>query len=343
MKGYYDRFRAQLTFDNDSTKPIGPFEALGFAQANGIFSHNDSLQAYVLAALPQPEELAFLRLQYSSRIDQSGTEVSLAGSISRSRPGSYFAPFDIVGDSRWASVGISKPIERSAAASLWIDSNISIRELEQDRAGSRSRMDRLTVARARLLGSAKLAGGIVQSSVTLSKGLDILNATKPGDPFASRPDADGRFTTAQFYGQWSRALGDHLEIKVAAFAQLANRPLLVSEEIGLGGARFVRGYDYSERTGDEGAMGYIELAYDVGRKVGPFAGIKPYAFADGGQVSDVGQNTGRDSLFSAGGGIRFDVDNRTDASFEIAAPLSGDRYETDSQAPRLRFSVTRYF
>lgn len=343
VKGIYRRLRGQLSIDNDTTRPIGPFELFGFVQANGVFTHDDSLQAYFLAALPQPDELAFLRLKYAKRIDNAGTVISLAGSLSQSNPGSYLAALKITGNSRWASLAISRPIERSVRSSVWLEGSVSSRELRQARSGNRSRHDRLMVARIRMFGSAHFGGGELQSGAALAKGLPILGATGSGDAMASRPDADGTFTSLLLNGQWSARLAGPVKLAVGIRTQLATRPLLVSEEIGLGGARFARGYEYSERSGDQGTMGYLEIAYDLNRKTGPFNGIAPYAFLDGGKVMNLSRGGGGGSLLSAGGGIRFDVDRRTDAALEVAAPLSGPRYESNTRGVRVRVSLTRYF
>ena len=65
------------------------------------------------------------------------------------------------------------------------------------------------------------------------------------------PGGDGTFTIATFDIGWRKNLVADLGINVAVRSQLASQPLLISEETGLGGANFVRGYDYSEQTGDQ--------------------------------------------------------------------------------------------
>lgn len=342
-KGHFERFRAQLTVDNDSTTPIGPFEALGYAQINGLAGHSDTLQAYTLLSLPQPDELGFARLRYARLVGKRGTEVFATGSYSRSRPGSYLAPLAIEGESHSATLGVSHPVARSAGSSLWLEGSLSYRELRQDRFGTPARLDRLSTARLRIFGIAKVLGGSLRTSATASQGLDILAGARDQGIARSRNDADDSFSTLVITAQWTRKLAGPWGIVAAVRTQLASAPLLVSEEIGLGGANFARGYDYSERSGDQGTMGYAELSYDHDRKVGPFDGLKPYLFVDGGKVSNLGRGTGGGNLMSAGGGIRFDVNRRTDAAFEIAAPLTDDRYETASKAPRIRVSLTRYF
>ena len=206
-----------------------------------------------------------------------------------------------------------------------------------------AREDRLTVAKLSLYGSAKFAGGSLRSSATISQGLNILDATRLGDPLSSRADADGTYTGLWLSSEWSRSIAANFSIAVGVRSQIASQPLLVSEEIGLGGAAFARGYDYSERSGDKGTMAYAEARYKIDHKIGPVRGVELYAFADGGTVRNLAGRFGGGSLFSTGAGMRADVDRRTDANLEVAVPLSGPRYDTGNQAPRVRFSVTRYF
>ena len=343
ISGNYRKFRAQLSVDNDSTKPIGPFELFGSARINGVLSQDDSLQIFALGAVPEADELAFIRLRYSKRISPAGTEFSIAGSFSRTMPGSYLAPLQIEGESRWASIGMTQPLRRSRHSSVWIDGSLSYREIRQDRSQVLAREDRLTVAKLSIYGSAKFAGGALRSSATISQGLNILDATRLGDPRSSRSDADGTYTGLWLSSEWSRTIAANFSIDIGVRSQIASQPLLVSEEIGLGGAAFARGYDYSERSGDKGTMAYGEARYKVDHKIGPVRGVEFYAFADGGTVRNLSGGFGGGSLFSTGAGMRADVDRRTDANFEVALPLSEDRYDTGNQAPRVRFSMTRYF
>jgi hemolysin activation/secretion protein len=197
--------------------------------------------------------------------------------------------------------------------------------------------------KAGVLGFTTLVGGRLAGSVSLARGVDLLGATRAGDPLASRNDADATFTTLSLSADWSRTIVDGLGVKLGVRVQRASQPLLLAEEIGIGGATFGRGYDYSERSGDQGVMGYAELAYKWDKRVGPLNGIEVYGFADGGKVTNLGSGFGGGTLYSSGAGVRADVDRRTDATFEVAVPLSGPRYESDDERARLRFSLSRYF
>lgn len=343
VKLSYRPFSAQVTLDNDSTDPVGPLEVFGSARFNGLLSDSDSLQLFALDTLPQPGELFFGRARYNARMSGSGTELSLSGSYSRSEPGSFLKPLQIEGESWLASAGLSHPLLRSRDTSVWIDAALSHRHSRRHRAGTLVRDDRLSVARAGLYGFSQVAGGRLRVNASVAQGLDVLGATEAGDPLRSRNDADGTFTTLTMAAEWEKSIVGGLGLNLAARGQLASQPLLLSEEFGIGGANFVRGYDYSERSGDEGAAAYAELNYKLPGKVGPLNGLQVYAFVDGGLVNDLDDGRGESSLFSAGGGLRLDVDRRTDASFEIALPLSDDRSDTGGKDPRVRFSLTRYF
>ena len=343
VKIAYREFRAQVTLDNDSTKPVGPLEVLGSLRFNGVVAPDDSLSVAVLNAVPRVSELSYLRARYSKRLSPAGTELTVTGSYSQSAPGSYLKHLDIESASWLASVGVEHPLWRSRRSSLWIEGSASHRQLHRDRADVLTRRDKLTVLKAGLYGFTKLAGGRLSANASLARGLDLLDATRRSDPLASRGDADGTFTTLVVSADWSRRIIGGLSTKVAVRWQEASQPLLLSEEIGLGGATFGRGYDYNERSGDEGIMGYGELRYKWDKTVGPLNGLELYAFADAGRVTNLASGFGGGSLYSSGGGLRADVDKRTDATLEVAMPLSGPRYDDDSKGPRVRFSITRYF
>lgn len=339
----YRKFRGQIALDNDSTKPVGPLEVFGSARFNGLLADDDSLQLFALNTIPEVSELSYARARYSKRLTASGTELLFTGTYSRSTPGSYLEPLEIEGQSWMASVGLQHPLLRSRRTSLWIEGALSHRQLDRDRMEVLTRKDQLTVFRAGLSLSTLWAGGRLSANLSGAQGLDLLGATAPGDPLASRDDADGTFTTVAFSADWAKTIVDGFGLKLGVRSQLASQALLLSEEIGIGGAIFGRGYDYSERSGDEGAMAYGELLYEWDREIGPLDGLELYAFADGGEVTNLASGFGGGSLFSSGGGLRADVDSSTDAAFEVAVPLSGPRYDSNNEDPRIRFSVTRYF
>lgn len=342
LAGSYREFRAEVTADNDSTEPSGPVETFASARFNGLLSDDDSLQLYVLNAVPDVAELVFGSARYTQRVSATGTEAFVSASYSSNAPGAYLAPFHLEGESWLATVGVQHPVVRSRRTSVWLEASLAHRELHRTERGDPVRRDRLTIARASLSGYVQMAGGRLSASASLAQGIAVLGATERGDPLASRNDADATYTAAILSADWSRKIAGPLGLRLAVRTQLSSQALLLSEEIGLGGASFGRGYDYSERSGDEGTMAYGELHY-AWDDVGPLNGLEIYTFADGGEVTNLAGGFGGGTLFSSGGGLRADVDRHTDAAFEVAVPLSGPRYDDDSEDPRIRLSVTRYF
>lgn len=267
----------------------------------------------------------------------------VSASISDTDPGAYLRRRDIEGRSWSASLGVLHPLERRRDHSLWLEGSLNLRTVRQERADILVRRDRLAVARGGVYGFKTVLGGRLRGNATLSQGLDVLDATQAGDRLASRGDADGTFTTAALFAEWDGGLIDRVALRVAASSQFAFQPLLVSEEVGLGGGRFLRGYDYSERLGDEGAMASAELRVVPLDRIGPLAKPELYAFVDGGRVTNLSDGPGGGTLFSTGVGFRSTLFKTMTADIGLAVPLSGERYDTDSAAPVVNFRISRRF
>lgn len=153
---------------------------------------------------------------------------------------------------------VLQPLWRRREASLWVEGELGMRSLQQRRAANLLRDDRTVTFRTTLYGSADIGGGRFRFSTTLTQGLGLFGATLRGDPLASRPDAGGSFTAVNSWADWTVGLGSGFSLRLAAQGQLAFAPLLVTEEFGLGGTAFLRGYDWSERSGDQGVTGLAE-------------------------------------------------------------------------------------
>lgn len=338
-----DRIAGRATLANEGTRPIGPEQLTLHVDFNSLLAADDALSVTWSQTALQPGEMHFGRLRYEKRVDRSGTEVALAGSVSSSRPGAYLDALNI--HSRSWSIGASvlQPLLRRRARSLWFQAELGVRDLRQTRAGVLARDERVVTARGTLYGYTDLAGGRLRANLALVQGLGILNASQAGNPFASRRDADGTFTTLAAWSDWTRPLGAAFSIRLAMQGQLASEALPVSEEIGLGGTSFLRGYDWFERGGDEGVMGLAELRYAWDHPLGLIRRAQLYAFVDGGEVSNRDGGYGSGSLASAGSGIRADLTRTFGASLELAVPLSGPRYDTEDRTPKFNFRLQKSF
>lgn len=337
-----DKVAARVAAGTDGTRPIGPVQIDARATITQIFFADDSVTLnYSTAA--QPRELQYGRFRYQKRITADGTEVSLSSTYSLVRPGSYLSSYDIVGRSWSQSLGVLQPLYRRRHESLWLTGSIEIGKLTQRRGGTQVRRDRTSIARLGFNGYSDIWGGRLRASATLSQGLDIFDATRRGDALASRLDADGTFTAANIWVEWKRPLGSGFSVRLAGDTQVASQPLLVGEEVSLGGGSFLRGYDWSERSGDQGAMGSAELRFDIKRPLGIADRAQLYAFGDGGVTRNLANGFGGGSLASAGGGLRVDFSRSIGATAEIAVPLSGPRYDTRNRQPRINVGISTAF
>jgi hemolysin activation/secretion protein len=338
-----DGISARVAVRNDGTRPVGPVQINVGAKVAQLLAADDSLSVDYSASLFEPKELQYVRLRYQKRIGESGTEVSFTSTYSAVQPGSYLASYDILGRSWSQSLGILQPLHRRRHTSLWLTGSFEVDNLTQRRGGTPLRRDRQTIARLGLYGYEDTLGGRLRVSAILSQGLYLFDATRAGDPLASRADADGRFSTANLWFEWTRPLGAGFSVRFAGDSQIASQPLLVGEEVSLGGGSFLRGYDWSERSGDRGGMGSAELRYDIKRPFGIAERAQIYAFGDGGVVRNLANGFGGGSLTSAGGGLRIDFSRRIGAIAEIAVPLSGPRYDTRNRQPRINLGLSTSF
>ena len=151
-------------------------------------------------------------------------------------------------------------------------------------------------------------------------------------------DADGKFTSAKAWTNWSgKPLGD-ITLRVAVSGQIASEPLLSSEEMGLGGAYLGRAFEFYERSGDQGIMGSLELGYEFSKPVSWIKRLQPFAFVDGGYVGNLQGGYGGGTLISAGGGLRADI-GPVGVQVETALPvyLSGDG--SGNSSPKVNVQV----
>ena len=339
----HDPASVRVALTNQGTRTIGPVQLRIDADLNGLIDSHDRLSVSLSATPLKPSELQFGRLRYARDLGSEGTEIALSATGSITRPGSYLAPFGFRSRSWAVAASITQPLLRRRAASFWLEGELGLRTFRQWRTDALIRRDRLSTARLTLYGNARVAGGLWRVSASVTQGLGWLGTTAPGDPLGTRSDADGTYTTASLWTDWTSDLGHGLSVRLAAQGQLAGQPLPLSEEMALGGTGFLRGYDWGERSGDRGLAGLAELRYLIDQPLGLVRRAQVYAFADGGVVSNLQAGGGGGSLASAGGGMRIDLTPRMGTTVEVAVPLSGPRYDTGTQSAKINLGLIRSF
>jgi len=338
-----DRASAYAQLDNRGSAEVGPVRSTLLASLRGLAGDGDELSLIVAQTPFEPSEFAFLRARYAAPVDSAGSVLAVAGSVARSNPGAALAPLDVVGRSGDLSVSYTRALVRTRARSLWGQAELRAVTVTQTLRGARLRRDRLATATASLNGQAAVAGGTLRGELAGVVGLPLAGVSHAGDALLSRADGDARFVLATWQMDYTRRLGGPFSAVLAGAAQLASRPLLATAEIGLGGPGFARGYDYAERTGDQGAMASAELRADAGRVLpGVIDRAQGYAFVDGGHVSNLRDGFGGGTLASTGLGVRAGA-GRLDGMVEVAFPLNADRFDTGNRRPRISLRLSRVF
>ena len=337
----YDRLAGRLWLDNWGSETIGPVRARAMIEANGVATFGDRLTLGAMITPADPDELQFVDAGYRVPLGRNGTEIGVQAYLGWTNS-LDFSGREVEGDSGEIEAEISHPLQRTRDNSIWLSGRFTLRDSELMRPGQQLRDDRIVTASATLSNSARVAGGRMRGRFTLTRGLAILDATDRGDPNASRSDAGGVFTRLDYWLDYYRSLGAGFAILLATEGQLADRPLLSSEEMGLGGRRFLRAFDYREMSGDEGAAVSGEIQFNLREPVRTVRNLQFYAYADAGSVANDRGGFGGGSLASAGGGVRVTLRERLDAGVELGIPLTDGAFDQDPD-PRFSFTITARF
>ncbi|HEY5721961.1 MAG TPA: ShlB/FhaC/HecB family hemolysin secretion/activation protein [Allosphingosinicella sp.] len=327
----------RASIDNWGSGAIGPVRARIDADFNSALMKGDRISVSGVVTPLNPSEFQFLRAAYTIAVGRAGTEVSIAGYVGHSKPGAGLAAEHLEGTSLDVEATVSHPIRRSRASSLWANLQIGLRDSELERGNLLVREDRLTTMSAGLSGIARHGEGWFRARLNLVQGVGAFGATEPGDPLASRADGSGAFTKIAFAAHHGGQITDTISYALGMEGQLASRPLLASEEMGLGGRSFLRGYDYRELSGDQGAAAFAELRFNLGSLPKAIRRAQVYAYGDAGSVSNLRGGFGGGSLASAGGGVRLWLRNRLEAGLELGIPLKDSPFSTGKD-PRVSFT-----
>jgi len=315
-----------LSIDNRGSKSIGPIQADLSAQASTM-RHQLSLRT--LAARPA-SELRLGDLGYTYWIGEQGTSLTTGVRRSWSSPGGRAKPLDIASLTTSLRAGFSHPLMRSRSQSLRLTGDFTLRDSGTDLFDGQPTNQRLNQDSLRILSGglswdfADSWGGSNVLGATVARGLNVLNASKPGQPLRTRRDGEVEFWKLNLTAQRDMAVGEGLFLTLAAEAQLADRPLLSSEEYGVGGKTFGQGFDPSTITGDQGWAVRGELSTLLLTEGPGDLSLTGFGFGDLGATWNYNPTprAGWQSLGSAGIGIRGSMLSAASGSLTLAKPLA---------------------
>ncbi len=337
--------------DNRGSIAIGPEEFSGGIDANSLLGLNEQT-GLQLATVARSRELFYWAFHHEETLTSEGLKLSLSASSSRSHPGGALAVLDPLGLSQSYRVRLSESVIRSRSHTLTISGGLSALNSTTDLLSTRFSTDRVRSLfldgaydfADTALGDSHPATNIF--SIELDRGLDGLGATKSGSAGLSR--ANGRSDFTKLSGEATRiqSLTPALSLSLDVSGQWSADPLLSSQQFGLGGARFGRGYEPSELTGDNGAALSVEGRYVLPPGLPLIKASQLYAFYEAGEVwqkSPLAGQVASASLASTGIGLRLSFGPHFNADFELAKPLTRDIASRGNRDVRPMFALSTQF
>jgi hemolysin activation/secretion protein len=332
-------FDATVAADNRGTEYIGPYQLYAGAGVN-IPEWDGRLSGRWITT-PAIRELQYGEASYQQNIGDDGLRLTLYGNDFKTRPGFTLAPFNTRSYGNTFTATLAYPIIRTRSQNLEVHGLVGEDDLVTRIANNStlppSSNDHLRFVRAGVhYDIADAFQGVNIVTAEVSQGAKVLGGSASGNLRAtpSRPNQSAAFE--KLVGEVSRQqalpwIFPGLGILGAAEMQLSpSSALPASEQFGLGGPNYGRGYAPSDVVGDEGWAAKAELQYtstlpDAWQSWGSWLDhYQLYSFYDRGRAFHNVSSLGAPQLSSGGVGVRLSIANRVTADLEAAKPLSRD-------------------
>lgn len=342
----YDPVDVQASLNNRGTREVGrlqAFTSLGFNSLAGLGERARVSLATVPDAL---EELVYGEASYEQPIGGSGLILGGSAAASRINAGGTLAAADTEARSVQVKGRFSRPLVLTRRQALYLRGSVEFHELDEERFGRTTIDDSLRIVRLQTdLTFTDDLGGTSYLAVEGSQGIGVFGASDAGDANLSRLDGDGNFTKLQADVIRIQQVYGGVSFRLAAQAQYAFDPLLSLEEFRVGGSQFGRAYDFGEISGEDGLAGSMELRYGDRVAGGYLTSYELYGFYDIGATwnRNVPRELRRQSLSSAGAGIRATLVDDVFANLEVTQPLTRRVAATGDNGTRVFFTLNLSF
>jgi hemolysin activation/secretion protein len=347
-------YDALVAFDNYGSRYLGPEQLTLAGSLNSALGMNERITAQAVEAPdvhPMDPEMLYTGIDYQQPIGNLGTVLEIMANQSLTDPGFDLDQFDVDGRSRYAGIRVMHPLIRSRGLNLAIRATFDMRNvttsnnIEEDRRNDRIRALRLGAHFD--MTDTFLGAGYNVIDLEISHGLDVLGASDESNLNVSRPGAERDFLKYEAEIQRLQKVYGKLNALFAVSGQYTDDPLYSSEEFGVGGVAYGRGYDPSEIIGDKGVAGKFELQWNSPWEISYIDKYQLVGFYDAGHIWNLDATTSKlkqDTVTSTGGGFRADITPSTTGGLLIAFPLDRNVQTRDnSKAPKIYFSLSHKF
>lgn len=346
-----DDFDGLLGVDNYGSRYLGKTQMTAAASVNSLLGLNEKITGQIVTTPMNGfnPELAYVGLNYLQPVFNYGTTFELFGSKTLTSPGFDLKQFDVDGRSDLLGVTVRHPFIRSRALNLTGRATFDYRNVDSDNDLEATRKDRIRALRVggRVEAVDTLLGiGYNIADLEVSHGVDVFGASQENTPNLSRLEAEPDFYKLNAELQRLQRLYGSLNLLVGVTGQVSNNALYSSEEFGVGGISYGRGYDPSEIIGDNGVAGKVELQWTEPYELSFLESYQLFGFYDVGRVWNKDATTSSqkiDSIASTGFGVRMDLPMQINAGALLAFPLTRTPQTEDENEARLLFTLSKRF
>jgi hemolysin activation/secretion protein len=200
-----------------------------------------------------PDQLLFQTGAYAVPIGVHGTKLVLSGSNGRFDVGAELAALQIHGTIKTYDISVTHPFIKTRFQTLTAETGFAAKDNELFTLGSLTGVDGIRMAKLGVNYDRLDLSGRTYFSLYGFQGLgEMLGGMDNNSPLTTRQGADDRFTKATLNTGRIQSLGHDVLLVVRASGQATTGPVVVIEQMLLGGPDSVRGYQLGERFVDEG-------------------------------------------------------------------------------------------
>ena len=346
----------QLSANTFGNRYTGRVQGGGSVAVRDLTGYGDQLSVQGMFS----DHLDYEAVNYSFALNTDGLRANLGYSQLHYHLAKQFSDLDVRGEGQTMTVGLSYPLMRSSAKSLWLAVDYNHSRYQDSSFGESlhdRQVDNVTVsAYGNRINS--VAGTALDWRVGMSQGHVGLDLDDDRDQDATGPRVAGTFTRLNLDATRSQRLTSLWYTNLRVAGQWAPDNLDGSQQFSLGGPSGVRGYSVNEGQGDSGILAQAELHRLLAEAW--VTGLDGYVFLDGGVVrqhhdtyagwdtADTGRNTY--GLAAAGVGVNWTLPGGFMATALLAAPIGSNPAASDDKdqdgghhGPRAWLGVTQKF
>ncbi len=334
-----DSFSGEVFADNNRSPSVGSFRRGIRINQGNLIGFGDGLEVSYANTNGSNE----FNGSYTAPVNaRNGTIRFAAGTASTNIIEEPFDAAEIEGKSRTYELTYRQPIVENLDRTLALGITLSRQESDTFLLGERFALSAGASERGETRVSAvrffqeyvqRSSRQVIAARSQFSVGTNFLGAT------TNDTGPDSRFLAWRGQAQYVRLLAPETLLILRSDIQLADRPLLSLEQIGIGGVQSVRGYRQDLLLTDSGAIASAEVRFPIWRvpKVKGLLQVAPFIdLGVGWNHSGEKANPDSNKLLGAGVGLLWQMGDRLNVRLDYGIPLinvgGGDSLRDSSAA-----------